>query len=172
MKLLSILVLLSMTSFAEATIRYVNNTASCPGSGTTAAPYCNIQNAFDAAVAGDIIRIRDSGTAYTSGATTTANHDGTSVSPIIIEPDPGQNQNILAQIYLLNVNYWTVRNLTFNACSTANTPNQAIRIQADTRNITGNVVSGNTFNCWGGTNQSNGGNGKGGTGNEVAAVFI
>lgn len=50
---LVLLVLLALAPAAQATVRYVNNTASCPGSGTSGAPYCDPQSAISVSVGDD-----------------------------------------------------------------------------------------------------------------------
>ena len=45
--LVALLIVMLAGSAQAVTTVYVNNTASCPGSGTSAVPYCTIQNAFD-----------------------------------------------------------------------------------------------------------------------------
>jgi hypothetical protein len=56
--LLMLAVLLIFSSSAYAADVFVDNAVACPGSGTTGAPYCSIQNAFNVVVAGDTIKIR------------------------------------------------------------------------------------------------------------------
>src|SRR5262249_37190316 len=119
----------------------------------------SIQNAFDAANGGDNIRIWTGSGAY-AGASTPSGRSGTSASPIIVEPDTGANPNITGEIDIVDASYWTIRNLRFDACSTETTASHAIAAWAQSHDTTGIVISGNTINCWGGTNQSYGGGGR------------
>jgi hypothetical protein len=104
---------------AQAAIIYVDKDNPCPGAGTDANPYCSIQRAFNVAVAGDRIRIRDSATPYDESAT--AQNSGTSGNPITVEPDIGHHPILRysgngATTGVININhsYWTIQNLTFD----------------------------------------------------------
>lgn len=176
--LLSVMLLLWTTS-AFATIRYVDkDDGACTdaGSGASSAPFCTINAAvtYSSLAAGDHIKIRgDGSTAYTGNTTTPTNRNGTSPNPIVVEPDDGATPNLLATINLANVDYWTVQNLRWDACSVTDTSaRSAITIEASLRTVTGNKILNNTINCWGGTDYSNGGAGKGNTGQEYAAIYI
>jgi hypothetical protein len=72
------------TTGAMGTTLYVdsaNSACTDTGTGTAAAPYCTVQPAADAAVAGDTVHIA-SGT-YRGGVT--VSHSGTSTAPIVFE---------------------------------------------------------------------------------------
>jgi hypothetical protein len=105
---------------AQAAVLYVSKDSPCPGNGTTATPYCRIQYAFNVALAGDTIRIRDSATPYDESVT--AMSSGTSSAPITVESDIGNhpvwtysgNGSTQAALNILNRDYWTVQNLTFD----------------------------------------------------------
>src|SRR5262245_45378677 len=99
--LFAITVVFGFANTASAAVLYVNNSAACPGNGSSATPYCSIQDAFDAANAGDNIRIRTGSGAY-AGASTPSGRSGTSASPIIVEPDTGANPNITAEIDIVD----------------------------------------------------------------------
>jgi hypothetical protein len=145
---------------AEAAIIYVDKSNACPGTGTATSPYCSLQNAFNAVNPGDTIRIRNAATPYDQNAV--ANRSGTATSPITVEPDVGHNPVLrytgsgvqAAAIQLEDVDYWTVRNLTFDGSGTY-TSQYAIWIRANTRNVTGNSIIGNTVLNWGGTTTQN-----------------
>ena len=51
---------------AQAAILYVDKDNGCPGTGTSQAPYCRIQNAFNVASAGESFRL-DAGDAQEPG---------------------------------------------------------------------------------------------------------
>jgi len=71
---------------ATATTLYVNNmTGACSdiGSGTQAVPYCTIQEAANAATAGDTVLI--AGSEYSSYGDTTIANSGTAAAPITFE---------------------------------------------------------------------------------------
>jgi Right handed beta helix region len=140
----------------QAAILYVDKDNTCPGAGTSASPYCSIQSAFNAAVAGDIVRIRDSATPY--DGTFRAVNSGTTNNPIVVEPDVGHNPILRYSspdamngvIELHDVSYWTIRNLTFDG--TGVHPSLfAIWIHPDTRITNGIRIEGNTFKNWGGS---------------------
>src|SRR5260370_32818650 len=105
---------------AAAAIIYVDKEKSCPGAGTDSRPYCSIRNAFEVVNPGDDIRIRNSATPYDESAIAT--RSGTAAAPIIIEPDTGHHPILrytgkgamAAVIKLQYVDYWTIRNLTFD----------------------------------------------------------
>ena len=163
MKYLMALLLAFFAADAYGATLYVDKDNSCPGSGTTGSPYCSIQNAFDVVNAGDSIRIRDAASNYTTNST--LSRSGTSANPIIIEPDTGHNPNLVMQLDINDANYITVRNLRWDACSTANTAGSAVHAKADTVDTVGITVSGLTINCWGGTTQ-------GSTGKTIRPIFI
>lgn len=74
----------------SGTSLYVNNaSADCSdaGTGTQAVPYCTIQAAADAAVAGNTVLIADSGNAYPAFTVSTS---GTADAPITFEPSGAQ----------------------------------------------------------------------------------
>jgi hypothetical protein len=73
---------------------YVDNlTTSCTdsGTGTQAAPFCTVQAAANAAVAGDTVLITGSEESYydAAGTTVTVSHSGTASAPIIFEAASG-----------------------------------------------------------------------------------
>src|SRR5687768_3408635 len=78
---------LGLTAAADAATLYVDNRSTCPGNGASATPFCSIQNAFNVVNPGDNIKIRSGTGVYDQNATLT--RSGTSLSPIIIEPDVG-----------------------------------------------------------------------------------
>jgi parallel beta-helix repeat protein len=143
-------------TITEAAILYVDKDSPCPGAGTTGVPYCSIQNAFNAVDPGDTIRIRNAASPYDQNAI--ARRSGTASSPIILEPDSGHNPIIrftgkgfqAAAIQLQDVDYWIVRNLTFNGTNTYSS-RYALWIRVVNRNVTGNQVTGNSFLNWGGS---------------------
>ena len=142
---------------AQAAILYVDKDNGCPGTGTSQAPYCRIQNAFNAASAGDTIRIRDSATPYDESATAT--RSGTSGNPIIVEPDAGNNPTLrytgngamAAVIQILGQDYWTVRNLTFDGTGVFTSQMAVWVASGSTREQVGVQILNNTFKNWGGS---------------------
>jgi hypothetical protein len=154
---------------ASGAIIYVDKDSACPENGSSATPFCSITNAMNVAVAGDTIRIRDSATPYDEQVF--AKNSGMASSPIILEPDVGHHPILPCSITnssygivnIENVDYWTIRNLTFDAPGLATSCKDAIRVAARTRDTTGVVVDGNTFNMWGGTDQG----GPNGVGNNI-----
>jgi hypothetical protein len=146
------------TAAVQAAILYVDNTRSCPGSGTTTAPYCSIQNAFNVVNAGDTIRIR-TGTGIYDQSALVSNRSGTQANPVILEPDTGasfivRNSNGGTRqkaIEIRDSDYWIVRNLTFDGAAVNTSTNAALKIAAEGRDTTGAQVIGNTFKNWGGT---------------------
>jgi parallel beta helix pectate lyase-like protein len=158
------IVMILVASQVGATIRYVSKDDANCGTGNV---YCSIQAAFNATTtAGDVIRVRNASTSYNETAYAPARIDGTANNPIIVEPDVGHNPNIIntsggswvGAITLYDVSYWTIRNLRFDACSVPNTAMSAIFVRAERtlplRSTTGIVITGNTINCWGGSNQT------------------
>jgi hypothetical protein len=138
----------------NAGVLYVDNTKSCPGNGSSSTPYCSIQNAINNVNAGDNIRIR-TGTGVYSETAAVSGKNGTSGSPIIIEPDTGANFVIrntssgsaTASIQLKESDYWTFRNLTFDANGV--TPSlYALKVQCETKDCVGIVVQNNSFKNW------------------------
>ena len=150
--LLSSVLLLAVP--ADAAIIYVDNTSGCPGNGSSATPYCSIANALTNAAAGQDIKIR-TGTGVYSETVQVSGKNGTSGNPIILEPDTGANFVIrntssgvfTASIQIRESDYWTIRNLTFDANGVS--PSMvALHAQCTTRNCTGWVIQGNTFRNW------------------------
>ena len=148
-------------SLANATVRYVNNNSPCPGNGTSSSPYCNIQNAFNVAVAGDDIRIQFGTGVYDQQATTVS--AGTSTSPIIVESDNAAQQPILrftgngsnnAMLHINGHSYWTLQNLTFDG-SGVFTSAFAVWVSGPSwttgPDTVGVKILSNTFRNWGGT---------------------
>jgi hypothetical protein len=129
----------------QAAILYVDNNVACPGSGTFTTPYCAIQNAFNVVNAGDTIRIR-TGTSVYDQAALVVNRSGTSGSPIILEPDTDAsfiirdsgNGALRAAIWIRNSDYWIVRNLTFDDTGINPSLWGALKIEGNSRTITGN----------------------------------
>ena len=150
---------LFVTVPVQAAIIYVNKDNACPGSGTSAAPYCSIANAVNAVNAGDTIRIRDAATPYNETIETSKN--GTSGSPITVEPDIGHNPRLLnsgngsqcATFYIYG-NYWTIRNLNFDATGQNSCVFGAILIISLGHDVTGHQILNNTFKGWGDNNNS------------------
>jgi parallel beta-helix repeat protein len=150
--------ILGLTTSQAATI-YVDKDNPCPGSGTSTNPYCAIQNAFNKVTAGDTVRIRTAASPYSESAVLTVS--GTPANPIIIEPDSGhmptlRNSGANAQtgvIRLTDTDYVTIRNLTFDGTG-VQTSRYAIAVYANTRNIVGITITGNTINNWGGTGEN------------------
>jgi hypothetical protein len=165
--LFSLILFFAFPNTGNGAIIYVDRDNSCPGNGSSKNPYCSIQNAMNRAglAAGDKIRIRNSNIAYDETAYTPARIDGTARDPIIIEPDLGHYPNLISTstnnldgvINLIDVNYWTVRNLRFDACSVPTTSRHAITAKparsVPVRSSVGIVLTGNTISCWGGTDQ-------------------
>lgn len=142
----------------EAAVIYVDKDSPCPGVGTSGNPYCSIQNAFNAVAAGDTIRIRKAATPYDEyAAVTDSAQSGTARNPIIVEPDIGHdpiirytgNSAMRGAIHLRHVSYWRVQNLTFDGTG-IQTSDYAVMIEANTQDVTGIEIIGNTFKNWGG----------------------
>jgi hypothetical protein len=138
----------------------VNNTASCFGSGTVAAPYCAIQYALGAATAGTDIRIQNSGKTYDE--TDTLSVSGTSTSPIYIEADNPSSPPTLTntgntgqqsyQMDLSNVSNVVVQNLKWDGTG-ANVAETALEIDCQgASSSTGVSVYNNTFTNWAASN--------------------
>lgn len=138
---------------------YVNNTASCPGTGTASAQYCTIQNALTNALAGDDIRIQKTGTNYNENNSLTVS--GTAAHPITIEADNPSNQPILTntvntadgsiQMALNAVNYITVQNLKWDGTG-LNVAMVALEVIDGSISPVGIQVLNNTFTNWGASN--------------------
>jgi hypothetical protein len=139
---------------ADAAILYVDNTRGCPGAGSSSTPYCSIQNALNAVQAGDTIRIR-TGTGVYNETASVSGKNGTAANPITVEPDSGASfviRNTAAGVFTASIkvkesDYWTFRNLTFDAAG-VNPSMVALHVQCETRNCTGIVIEGNTFRNW------------------------
>jgi hypothetical protein len=144
---------------AGAAIRYVDNTAGCPGSGTSGAPWCSIQQALTSMSAGDDVQIRTGTGTYTETAFITGKSGASAGSPNIIEPAPGASfiinnddtANGSGSIFIQNGNYWTIRNLVFDA--NGHFPSiQAIHIKCNAGHSSLNchdiLVQGNTVRNW------------------------
>lgn len=150
--LLSLFILFASNAFAVDV--FVDNTASCPGTGATGTPYCSIQNAFTNAVAGHVIKIR-TGTGIYSEAALISGKNGTAGNPIVVQPDSGASfilrnnagpsHNSVMRV--LESDYWEFRNMTFDAKG-VDPGWQAIFVQCTTKNCVGIVVDGNTFRNW------------------------
>ncbi len=147
--------LLVVAPAAQASILYVSKDSPCPGNGTSASPYCSIQRAFNVTVAGDTIRIRQSATPYDESVT--AMSSGTSTAPITVESDIGQvpiwtytgNGSTQAALNILNQNYWTVQNLTFDGTGIS-TSRQAVWMSTTTSPLSvGLQFLNNTIKNWG-----------------------
>ena len=140
----------------QAAIIYVDKDNSCPGSGTSASPYCSIQNAVYLVNAGDTIRIRDAATPYNETILTT--RSGRSGAPITVEPDVGHNPTLrnsrngaqCATFWIRDADYWTIRNLNFDASGQTPCVFGAIMIHATIRNTFGHQIIDNRFKGWGG----------------------
>jgi hypothetical protein len=149
---------LFVTVPVNAAILYVDNTKSCPGNGSSSTPYCSIQNAFNNVVAGDTIRIR-TGTGIYDQTATADNKDGTSTSPITLEPDTGAsfkirnsgNGSLSTAILIKDSDYWIVRNLKFDDTGIIPGVWGQLKIQASSQTATGTQVLNNTFVASGGS---------------------
>jgi hypothetical protein len=138
---------------------YVDKGNSCPGSGTSNSPYCNIQAAFNVVRPGDVVRIRNSTTPYDERAVAT--RSGTSSAPITIEPDVGHHPTLTysgrsaqaGAIEIKDADYWHIRGLTFDG-SDSQTSKHAVLLYAYSRDITGHRIVQNTFRRWGGTGEN------------------
>jgi parallel beta-helix repeat protein len=156
---LFLFVSISWLTTAQAAIIYVDKDNPCPGIGSSANPYCSLQNAFNNVAAGDTIRVRDSAIHYSESAVLTTS--GTHSKPIIIEADSGHNptlKNSLANaqagvVHLANVDHVTVRNLTFDGIG-VQTSRYAIAVYANSKDVVGITISGNTIKNWGGTGEN------------------
>ena len=143
---------------AHAAMIYVDRDHPCPGTGSSASPYCTIQRAFEHPPLGpgDVIRIRESATPYDERATLGVS--GLEGNPVIIEPDAGHapvirytgNGARAGAIEITNQSHITVRNLTFDGTG-VQTSDEAIRVIANNTDVTGITISKNTFRNWGGT---------------------
>jgi hypothetical protein len=137
---------------AQAAIIYVDNDATCPGAGTSASPYCTIQRAVTAAVAGDNIRLRFGTGAYNERVV--AATSGTSDNHIVIESDDHNNQprwyyagngSTQGAFEFNNKNYWTLQYLNFDGTGIS-TPRFSVWYSG-----TNHRILHNTFKNWGGT---------------------
>jgi hypothetical protein len=140
---------------AQAAILYVDKDNPCPGSGTSATPYCSIQNAVSAVNAGDTIRIRDAASAYSE--TIQTSKSGLSGSPITVEPDIGHNPILrnagagsACATFWLHGSYWTIQNLNFDATGVNPCVFGAILVHSDVLSNQGIKILANTFKGWGG----------------------
>src|SRR4030095_11155471 len=153
-KYLIILFVLLWYASAEAVDVFVDNTNACNGAGTTGNPYCSIQLAFTNAVAGHVIKIR-TGTGVYSEAVFVTGKNGSSGSPIVVQPDTGakfivRNNAGPSHNSVMRVkesDYWEFRGLTFDAAG-VDPGWQAIFLQCETKNCVGWVIDGNTFKNW------------------------
>jgi hypothetical protein len=152
---LALTFLLIFTSSAQAVDVFVDNSASCTGdNGSTTNPWCTIQDALSNAVAGHTIKIR-TGTGVYSEQTFVSGRSGTLGNPIIVEPDSGAsfvlrntgNGNTNASIMVKESDYWTFRNLVFNASGV--TPSlYALKVQCETKSCVGIEIRNNQFLNW------------------------
>lgn len=153
----------------EAADIFVDNSAGCPGSGTTGSPYCSIHNAFSAPPsAGDHIKIRTGTGTYEHTSIALLTASGSSGNPIVIEPDTGASFIIRATtasesaIELQRNSYITVQNLTFdgNGINTAvfGLVIRATTSVADGDDMLGIQILNNTFQNWGGNEANVSGN--------------
>lgn len=138
-----------------------NNDPNCTnGTGLTTAPFCRIDDAVDYAglAAGDRIKVRN-GNTYDERIQPPIGKNGTAGSHIYIEADSGHTPTIRSArttdsqhgaITLLDVNYWTIQNLTFNG-SAARVVRHAVLVKTQTggTNPTGNEIKNCTFTSWG-----------------------
>ncbi|HEY6019708.1 MAG TPA: hypothetical protein VIY48_07350 [Candidatus Paceibacterota bacterium] len=152
-KLLILLLLLLVIGKAYAADVFVDNTASCStDDGTSDHPWCSIQAALDNAAAGQDIKIR-TGTGVYSQNAFISGKNGTSINPIILEPDTGANFRITSSgaanntgaIEIKESDYWTIRNLTFDANDNTNVSQYLLFAQCETKDCVGWNISGNTF---------------------------
>src|SRR4030095_8041248 len=146
------LTLLEGRPVAQAAVCYVDNTATCPGTGATGTPYCTIQFAVNAAVAGDNLRVRFGTGAYDEHVF--AGSSGTAGSRIVLESDNPSQQpkwyytgsgSAEGAFEFNNTNYWTLQYLTFDGAGVW-TSRFAIWYTG-----TNHQILHNTFQNWGGT---------------------
>lgn len=154
MKYLILIALLFASRVYGADV-FVDNTASCAtDDGSSAHPWCTIQAALDNAAAGQDIKIRTGSGTY-SEVTFISGKNGTAANPIILEPDTGasfvirntDSGSFTASIEIKESDYWTIRNLTFDA-NGVNPSMMAIHVQCASKNCVGWNISGNTFQNW------------------------
>ena len=150
-----LLLLLLISTPAWATDVFVDNASSCVGDdGSSANPWCSIQDALDNAAAGQDIKIR-TGTGTYSETAFVSGKNGTAVNKIILEPDTGAKFVIrnsgagafTASITIKESDYWTIRNLTFDADG-VNPSMMALFVQCETKDCLGWLIQGNTFQHW------------------------
>lgn len=149
---------LYLLSPVQAAFIYVDKDSACPGSGSADNPYCRLQDAFEAASAGDTVRIRQAATPYDEYvAVLKSIHSGQPGQPITVEPDSG-HQPILrysgrgaqrSMIHLRDVSYWRLRNLTFDGTG-VQTSEYAVLVEVRRQDVTGLEIVDNTFKNWGG----------------------
>jgi hypothetical protein len=160
-QLASLLFVVSLSCLAtvHAAVIYVDKDDSCPGSGASNSPYCNIQAAFNVVRPGDVVRIRDSKTPYDERAVAT--RSGTSTAPITVEPDVGHHPTLrysgrnaqAGAIEIKDADYWQIQRLTFDG-SDSQTSRHAVLLFANSRDIYGHRIVHNIFRRWGGTSEN------------------
>ena len=158
--LVALLIVMLAGSAQAVTTVYVNNTASCPGSGTSAVPYCSIQNALNVARPGADIRIQNTGTTYNEADTLSVS--GTAANPIVIESDDHANPPTLTnsvslgnnsyQLGLSDTSYVTIQNLKWDGTGLNVAPNAIHVFTNNAANVVGLNVLNNTINNWGASN--------------------
>lgn len=108
---------------ATGTTLYVDNqSASCTdsGSGTQAAPYCTIQAAAGAAVAGDTVLVTGSDEeTYGTGESVTFAHSGTTSAPITFEASAGGPDFVFAADVTVSGSYIEFVHGSFTGASDA-----------------------------------------------------
>ncbi|MEM6993520.1 MAG: hypothetical protein AAF721_23600 [Myxococcota bacterium] len=111
-------------------ILYVDGDETCPGDGTDETPFCDLNAAFDADLEpGDAIRVRTAADPYEL-ASTAGSASGTSDAPIVIESDCGHTPVVGESLTIVDVDYWTVRDLVFKGRG-------GVILEARTRNVEG-----------------------------------
>jgi hypothetical protein len=156
--LFSVLIVISM-SLADAKEWYVHKDSPCPGTGTSASPFCKIQMGVDAAQPGDVIKVRESGSSYPELVNLTKS--GSPGNPNVLEADAGHRPVLTAQaprlekgaITNINQSYWTIRGLTFDGKG-AETPKFAIYGITKKQEIQEFNIEQNTIQNWGGTREN------------------
>ena len=158
--LVALLIVMLAGSAQAVTTVYVNNTASCPGSGTSAVPYCGIQNALNVARPGTDIRIQNTGTTYNEADTLSVS--GTATNPIVIESDDHTSPPTLTnsvslgnnsyQLGLSDTSYVTIQNLKWDGTGLNVAPNAIHVFTNNAANVVSLNILNNTINNWGASN--------------------
>lgn len=133
-------------------ILYIDADFACGGDGSSASPFCSLQEAFDSPslAPGLHLRVRDASQAY-EGAVATPGESGAEGSPIVLEPDVGHDPTIGGQVELDGAAYWRIRGLRFEPVAGGG-PHAVFARARSGAILRGVEITGNRIVGWGGAN--------------------